>query len=117
MPVQDYYEYITIYNEIISPNAYGRNSTYVKGATIQGAIGTFVSNAENEYMNAEAKGINTRYIVTTDKTNKLLYGTIIKREKNEQFLRIKSDVEDLIPPDISSFNWCQVYAEKFIMPK
>lgn len=117
MPVQDYYEDLTIYYEIIGPDAFGSNSTYSKGETIRGAVGTFVSNAENEYMNAEAKGINTRYIVTTDKTNKLLYGTIIKREKNEQYLRIKSDVEDLIPPDISSFDWCQVYAEKFNMPK
>lgn len=117
MSVQDYYEPLKIVEEIISPNAFGSNTQYVETGTIQGAIGTLSRLAGQEAMIAESKGEKGRYIVTINNTDSLKYGTIIKREKNSQYLRITSDERDWIPPDVSTFDWKQVYAETFTMPK
>lgn len=114
MTVQNYYEDITIYNKININNAYGTDTRYIKDRTIRGAIGTLNT---NQLFIAESKGINSKYIITIDKTDSLEYGTIIKREKNEQFYRITSNQNDMVPPDISTFDWKQVYAELYEMPK
>lgn len=114
MTVQNYYEDITIYNKININNAYGTDTHYIKEKTIRGAIGTLNS---NELLIAEANGIKPKYIITIDKTDSLPYGTIIKREKNTQFYRITSNQNDMIPPDISTFDWKQVYAELYEMPQ
>lgn len=114
MSVQDYYEPLKIVEEIISPNAFGSDTQYVETVTIQGAIGTL---SRQEIMIAESKGNNAKYIVTINNNETLKYGTIIKRENNSQYLRIVSDERDYVPPPISTFDWKQVYAEIFTMPK
>lgn len=114
MSAQDYYEPLTIYQEIETPGPMGRKKSYIKEKTINGAVGTL---SKQEKLIAEANGIKATYVITTDLTDQLPYDTIIKREKFGQFLRIKSEPADATPPSISSFDWCQVYAEKFEMPR
>lgn len=113
MSVQDYYEELAIIEKVSTPGAFGETTTYIEKETIQGAVGTL---SKREMLIAEANGNKSVYIVTVDKTNALEYDTIIKRAKNGQILRITSDWRDEVPPNISSFDWIQVNAEKFIIP-
>lgn len=114
MAVQDYYEPLKLVEQINNSDAFGSNTQYIETESLEGAIGTL---SRQEIMIAEAKGNNAKYIVTIDNNKSLKYGTIIKRENNGQYLRIVSDERDYIPPPISTFDWKQVYAEIFTMPK
>lgn len=112
MSVQDYYEDLTIYEEINSPGPFGNNRSYIKTETIQGAVGTL---SLKEKSLAETLGIQANFVITSNLPAKLNYAKIIKRERTGDFLRIASNPD--IPPAISSFDWYQVYGEFFNMPK
>lgn len=114
MSVQDYYEPFSIYDEIISPNAFGSDTQYIKTETIQGAIGTL---SREQRMVAEANGISAKYIFTFNDDKTLKYGKILYNENNSQYYRIVSDDRDYVPPKISTFDWKQVYLDSFYMPK
>lgn len=114
MAVQDYYEDLTIVEQIISTDAFGSNTQYIPSDKIRGAIGTL---SREQILVAEANGNDAKYIVTVNNNIELKYGTIIKREKNGQYLRIVSDINDYLPPEISTFDWWQCYAEIFYMPE
>jgi len=113
MSVQDYYEDLIIMEKIQVSGPFGEEITWEEGETIKGAIGTL---SKQELLIAEANENKSIYVITTDKTKPLEYDTIIKRAKSGRTLRIISNWRDAEPPIISSFDWVQVNAEKFIIP-
>jgi len=114
LSVKDYYEDFIIMKKIQASGPFGEEITYAEGNIVKGAIGTL---SKQELLIAEANENKSIYVITMDKTNPLEYDIIIKRVKSGQTLRITSNWRDAEPPKISSFDWVQVNAEKFEIPK
>jgi len=113
LSVQDYYEDIIIMKKTQTSGPFGEEIKWEPDQTTRGAVGTL---SKQELLIAEANENKSIYVITTDKTKPLEYGTIIKRAKSGRAMRITSNWRDAEPPVISSFDWVQVNAEKFIIP-
>ena len=92
---------------------FGETITWQEGETVKAAMGTL---SKQELLIAEANENRSIFVITTDKTNPLEYGTIVKRAKSGRGLKITSNWRDAEPPSLSSFDWVQVNAEEFIIP-
>lgn len=88
----------------------GTYTTYEEGAGINVAI---VNNTSMSARIAQKEGVTSTYTLTFHKGIVLEYHDVIKRLKDGKIFRVTSDYGDVVSPDISTLNMCQVSAEKW----
>lgn len=66
---------------------------------------------------AESEGMASVYTVTTDKTVRLEFHDAFKRLSDGKIFRVTSDRNDKMTPDVASFDFEQVTAESWELPR
>lgn len=66
---------------------------------------------------AEKQGVTSVYTVTTDKNAKLEYHDVFKRIEDGKIFRVTSDGDDVQTPKRASFQFSQVTAEEWELPR
>ena len=85
---------------------------WVDGATFRAAI---IKDNSMEARVAEKQGVTEVYTITFDKGIVLDYHDVIMRLSDYQTFRVTSNVKDSETPVVSSFQFGQVRAEKWVM--
>ena len=62
---------------------------------------------------AEKEGMASTFTVTTDKNMGLDFHDVFRRERDGDVFRVTSDSQDVQTPDVASFQFSQVTAEKW----
>lgn len=66
---------------------------------------------------AESDGMSSVYTVTTDKNVRLEFHDAFKRVSDGKTFRVTSDRNDKMTPDVASFDFEQVTAESWELPR
>lgn len=66
---------------------------------------------------AEKEGVTSLYTVTTAKNAKLEYHDVFRRLKDGKVFRVTSDGDDVVTPEYATFEFSQVTAEEWELPK
>lgn len=107
------FEQFTILDKTTAPDGYGGiETTYVDGASFQGAI---VYDGSNQAKVAQAMGVTSLYTLTVRKDVILNYHDIIRRETDGQIFRLTTDSDDLKTPKNAGLNMRQYQAEEWIL--
>jgi hypothetical protein len=84
-------------------------------------VGDFMAsiNFENslEAKVAESQGVTSLFTITTDKAAALRYHDVIRRKSTGETLRVTSEGTDKQTPDMATFAFSQVSAEKWSLTK
>lgn len=88
----------------------GFTTQWVDGAKIRAAI---VKDKELEARVAEKEGVKSVYTITTDKNVKLKFHDVIRRLTDGAVFRVTSEGEDGETPEVASFSFNQVNAERW----
>lgn len=72
-----------------------------------------VFNTSIEARRAEAEGVRSLYVVTTDKSIVLEYHEVFKRMRDNKIFRVTSDGDDSFTPKSATLNMRQVTAEEW----
>lgn len=75
----------------------------VKDSTMQGRI-------------AEAQGVTEVYTVTVDKSLPLDFHDVFRRDSDGAIFRVTSNITDSKTPNVASFQFGQVTAERWVLP-
>lgn len=66
---------------------------------------------------AEKQGVTSIYTVTTDKNANLEYHDVFKRIRDGKIFRVTSDGDDVQTPQRATFQFSQVSAEEWELPR
>jgi uncharacterized protein YggE len=66
---------------------------------------------------AESQGVTSLFTITTDKAAALRYHDVIRRKSTGETLRVTSEGTDKQTPDMATFAFSQVSAEKWSLTK
>jgi hypothetical protein len=88
----------------------GFEVSWKDGADFLAAI---VLNSSIEAQIAQAQGVTSLYTVTTEKNAVLSYHDVFKRKSDGQTFRVTSNGSDKQTPDVATFQFSQVNAEKW----
>lgn len=112
--VQNFMEKCTMLDRTRVPDGLGGSSvSYRDGAAFYAAI---VKERSVEAEIAEREGVKAIYKVTTSKGVGLEYHEVFRRERDKAVFRITSDSADTNPPEIATFSFEQVTAERWEIP-
>lgn len=90
----------------------GITYTWVDGAKFDAAI---VKDNTMEARIAEKDGVTEVYTVTVDKSITLDYHDVFKRKSDGAIFRVTSNVTDSKTPSVSTFQFGQVTAERWVL--
>lgn len=85
---------------------------WTEGAEFEAAI---IKDNSMQAKIAEKDGVTELYTITADKGVTLDYHDVIKRVSDGQVFRVTSNVKDSETPNVSSFQFGQVSAEKWVL--
>lgn len=88
----------------------GRTPSWVQGAPFRAAV---IKNSSLNARVAEKQGVTEVYTVTTQRGIKLGLMDVFKRVKDGAIFRVKSNAIDSETPDVATFQFQQVTAEKW----
>lgn len=97
----------------VSDGEGGYTAEWHDGAVIQAAI---VHNSSVQAQVAEKQGVTSTYTVTTSRSVKLDYHTVLRRNADGKIFRTTSDPNDTTSPQVSTLDIAQVTAEKWEIP-
>lgn len=84
--------------------------TWTEGAHFE-AHASFDTSVESR--TGEAAGVSSRYTVTSPVSVPLEYHDVIKRLSDGKILRVTSDGDDKVTPNVATFSFHQVEAEEY----
>ena len=103
-----------IMDKVTSDDGYGGVTTeWKEGATFQG-VATFDSSMQARI--AEKQGVTSLYTITTPVFVILQDRDVIKRDSDGVVFRITSDGNDEKTPDVATFSFRKVNAERWVIP-
>ena len=85
---------------------------WTPGATFRAAI---IKDSSMQARVAEKEGVTEVYTITAEKGVTLDYHDVVKRLSDEQVFRVTSIVTDSETPQVASFQFGQVTAEKWVL--
>ena len=91
----------------------GYTQTWVDGAEFQAAV---IKDSSMQARIAEKQGVTEVYTVTTDKTVPLDFHDVFRRESDGAVFRVTSNITDSKTPNVATFQFGQVTAEKWVLP-
>lgn len=114
MAIDDFFEELQlIEKKSVSDGMGGFTSEYVEGAEFLGAVS--VDNSM-EALIAQQQGVKSLYTITVRKNVNLFYDDVIKRIRDNRYLRITSNKQDIESPNnISEMELYQVKAEPYFL--
>ena len=101
---------IIINKSKISDGEGGIKTEWTEGAEIMCAV---VRDSSMQAMIAEKQGVTSVFTITTKRGIVLEFHDIIKRKKDGMYLRITSEPNDVVSPDVSTLDIRQVSAERW----
>lgn len=111
--IDEFKEECTILTKTRVPDGEGGWTVqWTDGMSFDAAI---VLNSSNEARIAEREGMTAIYTVTTEKNMGLDFHDVFRRERDGDTFRVTSDSQDIMTPDIASFQFSQVTAEKWAL--
>ena len=109
--IEDFAEQCTVLEKTRVPDGEGGWTVVWKdGMTFRAAI---VHNTTVEARVAEKEGMTSTYTVTTERNMGLDFHDVFRRDSDGDIFRVTSDSKDVQTPDVSSFQFAQVSAEKW----
>lgn len=113
--LNDYMETCQILEKTRVPDgAGGFYTTWADGAEFNAAV---VCDTSMQARAAEKEGVTSVYTVTTDKNAKLEYHDVFKRLEDGKIFRVTSDGDDVQTPTRATFQFSQVTAEEWELPR
>lgn len=92
----------------------GFKPTYMVGAQFYAAI---VKDSTMQARIAEKQGVTEVYTITVDKDMPLEYHDVFRRDRDGAIFRVTSNITDSKTPSAASFQFGQVTAERWELPK
>lgn len=86
------------------------SSGWIEGVQFRAAIS---HDASTTAKIAESQGVTSLYTVTIPKNAELSFHDVFKRLSDGKIFRVTSDSDDMVTPDIASFEFRQVSAEEW----
>ena len=106
-------ETCTMLNKVTASDGMGGYIvTWQDGATFSAAI---VKDSSMQARTAEKQGVTEVYTVTVDKTLPLEYHDVFRRNSDYAVFRVTSQITDSKTPDVASFQFGQVTAERWVL--
>ena len=90
------------------------SSAWTDGAEFNAAV---VADTSMQARIAEKQGVTSVYTVTTDKNAKLEYHDVFRRKSDGKIFRVTTDGDDVQTPARASFQFSQVTAEEWELPR
>ena len=87
-----------------------RNTAWTAGDTFS-AVAVFTQSSEKQ--TGAAAGVSSRYQIYAPKTVTLNYHDIVQRIRDSKILRIVSDGDDVVTPEMASMSFFRVDAEEW----
>lgn len=87
--------------------------TWTDGASFQAAV---IRDTSTQARIAEKQGVTELYTVTTDRNLTLDYHDVFRRESDSAIFRVTSNIHDSKTPQVASFAFAQVSAERWVLP-
>lgn len=104
----------TMLDKTTAPDGLGGfNYAWVDGATFDAAI---VRDTSTQARIAEKQGVTELYTVTVDRGVTLNYHDVFRRESDGAIFRVTSYITDSHTPDVATFQFGQVTAERWVIP-
>lgn len=91
----------------------GFSYAWVDGATFSAAI---VKDTSTQARTAEKQGVTELYTVTVDKGLALDFHDVFRRDSDGAIFRVTSNITDNKTPNVASFQFGQVSAERWVLP-
>lgn len=88
----------------------GTRGAWAEGEEIP-AVARFTESVETR--TGAAAGVSSRYKITVPRSVPLQYHEVLKRVSDGKIFRVTSDGDDVIPPTVATFTFCQVTAEEW----
>lgn len=113
--VKNFMERCVLLERTRVPDGLGGSSVaYRDGAEFMAAV---VKEKSLEARVAEKEGVTEVYTVTTGEGVALEYHEVFRRERDKATFRVTSNASDSKPPEMASFAFEQVSAERWSIPK
>ena len=99
--------------QTISDGMGGTVTQWVDGAKFDAAV---IKDSSMNARIAEKQGVTEVYTVTTGKNVQLDFHDVFRRDSDGAVFRVTSNVTDSRTPDVASFQFGQVTAERWVLP-
>lgn len=96
----------------VSDGQGGFEYKWIDGATFKAAI---IKDSSLEASRAEKEGVTEVYTVTTAKGASLDYHDVFRRDEDGAIFRVTSNMVDSETPDVATFQFGQVKAERWTL--
>lgn len=98
----------------VSDGMGGFKTQWSDGATFQAAI---VKDSSMQARVAEKQGVSEVYTITVDKDLPIAYHDVFRRDRDNATFRVTSNIVDSKTPSVATFQFGQVTAERWELPK
>ena len=98
----------------VSDGMGGFKTQWGDGATFQAAI---VKDSSMQARVAEKQGVSEVYTITVDKDLPIAYHDVFRRDRDGATFRVTSNIVDSKTPSVATFQFGQVTAERWELPK
>lgn len=98
----------------VSDGMGGFKTQWSDGATFQAAI---VKDSSIQARVAEKQGVSEVYTITVDKDLPIAYHDVFRRDSDGATFRVTSNIVDSKTPSVATFQFGQVTAERWELPK
>lgn len=113
--LSDYMEPCQLLEKTRVPDgAGGFYTAWADGARFNAAV---VCDTSMQARTAEKQGVTSVYTVTCEPNAKLEYHDVFKRLKDGKIFRVTSDGDDVQAPPMATFQFSQVTAEEWELPR
>lgn len=99
--------------QTVSDGMGGTVTQWVDGAKFDAAV---IKDSSMNARIAEKQGVTEVYTVTTGKNVQLDFHDVFRRDSDGAVFRVTSNVTDSRTPDVASFQFGQVTAERWVLP-
>lgn len=99
--------------QTVSDGMGGTVTQWVDGAKFDAAV---IKDSSMNARIAEKQGVTEVYTVTTGKNVQLDFHDVFRRNSDGAVFRVTSNVTDSRTPDVASFQFGQVTAERWVLP-